>query len=229
MWKISRSYEVWEVFFPEEPISDKLRGAWKCQCFPEPFSWFLHEKGLESLKTNSARCFFFIEISKERLEKSERTPPVWWRPWALAYSRDRPYNFSCLSAMSKKGRFRKHFSAFGWHLARKSLSWPTMTVSNKKQEFEQRKRIKLFDDFWVRVCRLILARGAGLVHCRLFTNSRLSRFQFWSFWSNGLDSSVFILLRFCYVVYARAKMHCYRFFSFDLRKMLCNVKADQVG
>ena len=133
----------------------------------------------------------------------------------------------------EESRFRNYFSAFGWHLARKSLSWPTMTVSNKKQEFEQRKRIKLFDDFWVRVCRLILARGAGLVHCRLFTNSRLSRFQFSSFWSiaNGLDSSVFILLRFCYVVYARAKMHCYRFFSFDLRKMLCicNVKADQVG
>ena len=27
---------------------------------------------------------FFIEMSKESLEKSERTPPVSWRPWALA-------------------------------------------------------------------------------------------------------------------------------------------------
>ena len=96
---------------------------------------------------------FFIEMSKERLEKSERTPPVSWRPWALAYSRDRPYNLSCLSAMSKNGRLRSFSSALGCHLARKSLWWPAMLVSNKKQEFEQRKRIKLFDDFWVRAYR----------------------------------------------------------------------------
>ena len=56
---------------------------------------------------------FFIEMSKERLEKSERTPPVSWRPWALAYSRDQPYNLSCLSAMSKNGRLRSFSSAFG--------------------------------------------------------------------------------------------------------------------
>ena len=53
---------------------------------------------------------FFIEMSKERLEKSERTPPVSWHPWALACSRDRPYNFSCLSAVSKNRRFRSFFS-----------------------------------------------------------------------------------------------------------------------
>ena len=96
---------------------------------------------------------FFIEMSKERLEKSERTLPVSWRPWALAYSRDRPYNLSCLSAMSKNGRLRSFSSALGCHLARKSLWWPAILVSNKKQEFEQRKRIKLFDDFWVRAYR----------------------------------------------------------------------------
>ena len=75
-------------------------------------------------KTEDHLCtLFFIEMSKERLEKSERTPPVSWRPWALAYSRDRPYNFSCLSAVSKNRRFRSFFSALGCHLARKSLSW----------------------------------------------------------------------------------------------------------
>ena len=56
------------------------------------------------------RTLFFIEMSKEKLEKSERTPPVSWRPWALAYSRDRPYNFSCLSAVSKNRRFHSFFS-----------------------------------------------------------------------------------------------------------------------
>ena len=135
----------------------RLRGAWRDHSFPEPFSWFLHETGLESLKITSARSFF-IEMSKERLEKSETTPPVSWRPRALAYSHDRPYNFPCLSAVLKNRRLRSFFSALGSHLARKSLSWPAMPTSNKKkQEFEQRKWIKLFDDFWVRAYRFDFA------------------------------------------------------------------------
>ena len=35
---------------------EKLRGAWRDRCFPEPFSCFLHETSLESLKIISARC-----------------------------------------------------------------------------------------------------------------------------------------------------------------------------
>ena len=133
---------------------------------------------------------FFIEMSKESLEKSERIPPVSWHPWALAYSRDRPYNFSCLSPVSKNRRFRSFFSALGSHFASKSLSWPAMPVSYKKKEFEQRKRIKLFDDFWVRAYRFDFAprrrpRARSI-------NSRFSRFKFSAFWSNGLASSVFI-------------------------------------
>ena len=65
---------------------------------------------------------FFIKMSKERVEKSEKTPPVSWRPWALAYSRDRLYNFSCLSALLKNGHFSSFFSDLGCHLASKSLS-----------------------------------------------------------------------------------------------------------
>ena len=61
-----------------------------------------------------------------------------------------------------------------------------MSVSNKKQEFEQRKRIKLFDDFWVRAYRFDFASSTVDI------NSRFSRFQFSAFWSNGLASSVFI-------------------------------------
>ena len=37
--------------------NDHLRGAWRDHCLPGPFSWFLHETGLESLKITSARCF----------------------------------------------------------------------------------------------------------------------------------------------------------------------------
>ena len=81
-----------------------LRGAWRDCCFPESFSCFLHETGLENLKITSARCFL-LDCQRKDSKKSERAPPVSWRPWALAYSRDRPYNFSCLSAVSKKSRF----------------------------------------------------------------------------------------------------------------------------
>ena len=131
-------------------------------------------------------------MSKERLEKSERTLPVSWRPWALTYSRDRPYNFSCLSAVSKNRRFSSFFfSALGCHLARKSFSWPAMPVSNKKQVFDQRKRIKLFDDFWVRAYRFDFAPAAP-ASSTVDVNSRFSRFQFSAFWSNGLASRVFI-------------------------------------
>ena len=123
-----------------------------------PWAIFLIFTRNRPWKSEDHLCtLFFIEMSKESLEKSERKPPVSWRPWALAYSRDRPYNFSCLSAVSKNRRFRSFFSALGCHLARKSLSWPAMSVSNKKQEFEQRKRIKLFDDFWVRAYRFDFA------------------------------------------------------------------------
>ena len=34
-----------------------LRGAWTDHCFPAPFSWFLHETGLECLKITSPPCF----------------------------------------------------------------------------------------------------------------------------------------------------------------------------
>ena len=35
-----------------------LRGAGRDRCFPEPFPCFLHETGLENLKTTYARCFW---------------------------------------------------------------------------------------------------------------------------------------------------------------------------
>ena len=111
---------------------------------------------------------------------------VSWRPKALAYSRDRPYNFSCLSVVSKNRRFSQFFLGFGVSFG-EEISWPTMPVSNKKQEFEQRKRIKLFDDFWVRAYRFDFApRRHG--RCKQLICS----FQFSAFWSNGLASSVFI-------------------------------------
>ena len=65
--------------------------------------------------------------------------------------------FMPVSGVEKRPFSQFFFSAFGCHLARKSLSRRVMAVSNKKQEFEQRKRIKLFDEFWVRAYRFDFA------------------------------------------------------------------------
>ena len=79
-----------------------------------PWAIFLIFTRNRPWKSEDYLCtLFFIEMSKERLEKSKRTPPVSWRPWALAYSPDRPYNFSCLSAVSKTRRFGSFFLGFG--------------------------------------------------------------------------------------------------------------------
>ena len=101
--------------------------------------------------------FFFIE----RHEKRERTPLVSRRPWALTYSRDRPYNFSCMSTKSNNGRLGCYFSRFRSHLARKSLQWSAVLVSTKKQNFEQRKQIKLLEDLRVRAYQFDFSSVVG--------------------------------------------------------------------
>ena len=113
-----------------------LRGAWRDHFFPEPFSWFLHKTGLESLKITSACCFLLkCQRKDSKKAKEHRQFRGVLGRWRTAG--DRPYNFSCLSALSKNGRFRSFFSDLGCHLASKSLSWPAMPVSNKKHKFEQ--------------------------------------------------------------------------------------------
>ena len=142
-----------------------LRGAWRDHRFPEPFSWFLHETGLDSLKITSAR-FFFIEMSKESLEKSERKPAVSWRPWALAYSRDRPYNFSCLSAVSKNRRFRSFFRLWGviWRGKAFRDQQCQFLTRNKSLSSENESNCSMTSEC-VRTDS-ILPRGAGLEHGR---------------------------------------------------------------
>ena len=57
-WKISASlcwtFRNWFILYFNFL---SLRGAWTDHCFPAPFSWFLHETGLECLKITSPRCF----------------------------------------------------------------------------------------------------------------------------------------------------------------------------
>ena len=126
-----------------------LRGAWRDHRFPEPFSWFLHETGLESLKITSARCFLLNVKGKSR-KKRKNTAGFVASLGAGVQPRSTVQLFMPVSGVEKPPFSQFFFSALGCHLARKSLSWPAMSLSNKKQEFEQRKQIKLFDDFWVR-------------------------------------------------------------------------------
>ena len=132
-----------------------LRGAWRDHRFPEPFSWFLHETGLQSLKITSARCFLLKcqrKVSKKAKEHRRfRGVLRRWRSAAI----DRTTFHACQRC--RKTAVFAVFSRLWVSLARKSLSWPAMSVPNKKQEFEQRKRIKLFDDFWVRAYRFDFA------------------------------------------------------------------------
>ena len=44
-------------------------------------------------------------------------------------------------------------------LSSKTLQWSAVPASKKKQEFEQRKQFKTFDDFSVRAYRFDLALG----------------------------------------------------------------------
>ena len=160
LWDAPKSFILNNLKFKVAPYPiivslDTLRGAWRDHCFPEPFSWFLHKTCLESLKITSVCCFLLKcqrkDSKKAKEHRQFRGVLGRWRTAAI----DR--NFSCLWALSKNGRFRCFFSDLGCHLANKSLSWPAMPVSNKKQEFEQWKRIKLFDDFWVRAYRFDFA------------------------------------------------------------------------
>ena len=133
-----------------------LRGAWREHCFPEPFSWFLHETGLESLKIISARCY----LLKCRRKDSKRAKEHWQFRGVLGRWRTAPIDRTTFHACQRcrKDAVLAVFSRLpGCHLARKSLSWTAMPVSNKKQEFERQKRIKLFDDFWVRAYRFDFA------------------------------------------------------------------------
>ena len=53
-----RNWERFTVRFNHgKLISKLLREAWTDHCFTTPFSWFLHETGVECLKITSPRCF----------------------------------------------------------------------------------------------------------------------------------------------------------------------------
>ena len=114
--------------------SSHLRGAWRDHCFPEPFSWFLHETGLESLKITSARCFLLKcqrkDSKKAKEHRQFRGVLGRWRTAAI----DRFMPHSGV----EKPPFSQFFLGFGVSFGEEKpfVTSRAMPVSNKKEEFE---------------------------------------------------------------------------------------------
>ena len=150
---------------PLTPFWDWLKGSVERSLLP--WAIFLIFTRNRPWKSEDYLCtLFFIEMSKERLEKSERTPPVSWRPWALAYSPDRPYNFSCLSAVSKKRRFGSFSRLRGviWRGKAFREQQCQFLTRNKSLGSENESNCSMTSEC-VRTDS-ILPRGAGLEHGR---------------------------------------------------------------
>ena len=106
-----------------------------------------------------------------------------------------------------------------------------MLVSNKKEEFQQRKRIKVFCDFCVRTDS-IFHRGAGreLGRCKQLFFSR----SIFGIWVERLSverlhfCSDLVTVLFIVFVHARAKKGVTDFLISTCEKKLRLVKADQV-
>ena len=116
------------------------KGVPKCSLLPSAIFLFLHETGLESLKIISARCFS-LKCQRKDSKKAKEHRQFHgvlgrWRTAAIDLT-----TFHVCQRCRKTVVFAVFSHLWGviWH-GEKSLSWPAMPVSNKKQEFEQRKR-----------------------------------------------------------------------------------------
>ena len=223
-----------------------LRGAWRDQCFPEPFSWFLHEpgKGKGNYLTSVAKqvlkvwrlllhAVFYWNVEGKTRKKRKNTASFVASLGAGVQPRSTVQLFMLVSGVEKRrfGSFSRLRSVIWRGKAFREQQCQFLT-RNKSLSSENESNCSMTSEC-VRTDSILL-RGAGLEHAR-WKQSIFSLSIFSAFWSNGLASSAFIfapiLLQFFFIVfiYARAKIRCYRFFNFDLRKKLCCVKADRVG
>ena len=156
LFDVAQHYPERRVLFLSHFFVTRLRGAWRDHRFPEPFSWFLHETGLESLKITSARVFF-IEMSKESLEKAKehrrfRCVLGRWRTAAI----DRT-TFHAVSGVEKPP-FSQFFSRLWGVIWRwKAFRDQQCQFLTRNKSLSSGKRIELFDYFWVRAYRFDFA------------------------------------------------------------------------
>ena len=143
-----------------------LRGAWRDHCFPAPFSWFLHETGLECLKITSAGCFSLKcqrkDSKKAKEHRQFRGVLGRWRTAAI----DRTTFHACLRCR-KNGRLRSFFSALGviWRGKAFRDQRCQFLTRNKSLSSENESNCSMTSEC-VRTDSILL-RGAGLEHgCR---------------------------------------------------------------
>ena len=133
-----------------------LRGAWRDHCFPEPFSWFLHETGLESLKITSARCFLLkCQRKDSKKAKEYRQFRGVLRRWRTAPI-DRTTFHAC-----QRCRKTAVFAVFS---RLRGVIWRGKAFREQQCQFLTRNKSlssenesNSFDDFWVRAYRFDFA------------------------------------------------------------------------
>ena len=133
-----------------------LRGAWRDHRLPEPFSWFLHETGLESLKITSARCFL---LKCQRKVSKKAKEHHWFRGvlgrWRTA-AIDRTTFHAC-QRCRKTAVFAVFSRLWGVIWRGKAFRDQQCHFLTRNKSLSSEKRIKLFDDFWVRAYRFDFA------------------------------------------------------------------------
>ena len=174
-----------------------LRGAWRDHCFPEPFSWFLHKTGLESLKITSACCFLLKcqrkDSKKAKEHRQFRCVLGRWRTAAINRT-----TFHACQRCRKTAVFAVFSRIWGviWRVKAFCDQQCQFLTRNKSLSSENESNCSLTSE----CVRTDLILPEAPASSTVDVNSRFSRFQFSAFWSNGLASSVFIfapiLLRF---------------------------------
>ena len=123
-----------------------------------PWAIFLIFTRNRPWKSEDHLCaLFFIEMSKERLEKSKRIPPVSWRHWALAYSRDRRTTFHACQRCRKTAVFAVFSRLWGVIWRGKAFRDQQCQFLTRNKSLSSENESNSFDDFWVRAYRFDFA------------------------------------------------------------------------
>ena len=157
MWLISLEKKIWKKCWFHQSMP--------CFCWGERGEIIASQRHFPDFYTKQALkvwrsplyAFFPLKCQRKGSKKAKEHPRVRgvlgrWRTAAI----DRTIFHGCQRSR-KTAVFAVFPRLWGVIWRAKSLPWPAMPVSNKKQEFEQQKRIKLFDDFWVRANRFDFA------------------------------------------------------------------------
>ena len=98
-----------DVFFFNHNFLIELKGeGGEVNASQHHFPDFFTKQALKTWRSHLHAAF--TQMSSEKREKSERTPPSWWHPWVQAWIFDGLYNFPFMWAMLKNGRLAIAFN-----------------------------------------------------------------------------------------------------------------------